>query len=285
MLQEVELVDQLRDSSVYQDFEQAFCKTTRLALRLAPRQDVDLESSAHLNSKTIRPAIQIPVRIGDKVVGVLQLGVPVSETQTSEPGEDCRRLRGDTATLFDFSNYRFADSDSGTQSCPRDQAVPRLLGLFANQLSFFANEILIQQAEREPYRVRQVRAYISTHQTEDFALSDVARAVNVCPFYLCRIFKRATGLTIVEFRNRLRIESAKRLLAHRKQSVSEIAYTVGFRSLTQFNRLFRRIVGESPTAYRLSLSEACQSKESDNGPRSWIRHSRQEGWTAPVGSE
>src|ERR1700686_1223129 len=116
-------------------------------------------------------------------------------------------------------------------------------------------EILIQQDEREPYRVRVARAFISSHQTEDFSLSDLARSVHVCPFYLCKIFKKATGLTFIEFRNRLRIESAKKLLVNPNLSVSEIAYRVGFQSLTQFNRLFRRIVGQSPTGLRRDARE------------------------------
>jgi hypothetical protein len=65
--------------------------------------------------------------------------------------------------------------DSADPSELRYEAMARLLlELFANQLSFFANEILIQQAEREPYRVRMARAYISDHQTEDFSLSYIA---------------------------------------------------------------------------------------------------------------
>jgi AraC-like DNA-binding protein len=47
-----------------------------------------------------------------------------------------------------------------------------------------------------------------------------------------------------------------KLLANPNQSVSEIAYSVGFQALTQFNRLFRRIVGQSPTTFRCSLREA-----------------------------
>ena len=61
---------------------------------------------------------------------------------------------------------------------------------------------------------------------------------------------------LVDFRNRLRIESAKRLLTVPGPGVSEIAYQVGFQSLTQFNRLFRRIVGKSPTRFRRSLLKA-----------------------------
>ena len=76
-----------------------------------------------------------------------------------------------------------------------------------------------------------------------------------------KIFKRSTGLTYIDFRNRLRIESAKRLLAVPNASISEIAYKVGFQSLTQFNRLFRRIVGKSPTEFRHSFRTAKASKE------------------------
>ena len=135
----------------------------------------------------------------------------------------------------------------------RYEAMVRLLEIFAQQLSLFANEILIEQDEREPYRVRLARAYISNHQSEYFSLSDLARSVHVSTFYLCKIFKKATGLTFIEFRNRLRIKMAKKLLVNPNLSVSEIAYRVGFQSLTQFNRLFRRTVGESPTAFRCTL--------------------------------
>ena len=87
---------------------------------------------------------------------------------------------------MDFNRVPNDYIDSAVLSRSRYAAMVRLLELFANQLSFFANEILIQQAEREPYRVRMARAYISNRQTEDFSLSDVARAIHVSPFYFCR---------------------------------------------------------------------------------------------------
>ncbi|MGB8804163.1 MAG: helix-turn-helix transcriptional regulator, partial [Chthoniobacterales bacterium] len=51
---------------------------------------------------------------------------------------------------------------------------------------------------------------------------------------------------------RVRIEKAKALLLDRNRRVSEVAYDVGFQSLTHFNRIFRKIVGRSPTNYRHS---------------------------------
>lgn len=237
MLQEAELVDRLCSSTVYQDFERSFCEVTQFPLRLSPPENRSLAG----NGQQFSSATDVPVRLGDKIIGLLQLGRPALEARVEH---------------FKASENPNAYIDSAGFSRSRYGSMVRLLELFANQLAFFANEILIQQAEREPYRVRMARAYISSRQTEDFSLSDVARAIHVSPFYLCKIFKKATGLTFIEFRNRLRIESAMKLLANPNQSVSEIAYSVGFQSLTQFNRLFRRIVGQSPTTFRCSLREA-----------------------------
>src|SRR6267378_5516455 len=112
----------------------------------------------------------------------------------------------------------------------------------------------IRLDQREPYRVRVARTFISNHRADDINLADVARATHVSTFYLCKIFKKATGLTFIEYRNRLRIESAKKMLLNPNLNVSEIAYSVGFQSLTQFNRLFRRVVGMAPTRFRCQLA-------------------------------
>jgi AraC-like DNA-binding protein len=255
MLQEPELIDQLRRWYVYQDFERAFHEVTGWPLRLSHPEDRKLAGNDHANGLELPYTAEIPIPLGDKIIGVLQLGQPAREVRTAEHFKGSEKPQ--VATLSAQSDMT-AKAYIGSTTLPRSryQAMLRLLGLFVNQLSFFANEILIEQAEREPYRVRLAGAYIASRQTEDFSLCDVARAIHVSPFYLCKIFKRATGLTFVEFRNRLRIESAVKLLVNPRRSVSEIAYSVGFQSLSQFNRLFRRIVGQSPTAYRRSLTRA-----------------------------
>ena len=65
-----------------------------------------------------------------------------------------------------------------------------------------------------------------------------------------------TGATFTEFVSRTRIERAKNLLLNPNLRISEIAYEIGFQSLTHFNRVFRKIVGESPTDYRGHLPKA-----------------------------
>ena len=88
---------------------------------------------------------------------------------------------------------------------------------------------------------------------DDLSLGGVARAVNMSSFYFCKMFKKATGVNFTDFLSRVRIEKAKNLLLNPNLRISEIAYEVGFQSLTHFNRMFKRILGLSPTEYREQL--------------------------------
>jgi AraC-like DNA-binding protein len=254
MLQDAELVDRIRHSAVYKDFKRAFCEASQLQLRLLPSPHLNLTVNGGAGQQNYRWSTEVPVRLADKTIAVLWVGEPGGEAFGDEDSKKTGQSSGQVGRILDFDGTR-GDGIAGVAKSLREAALG-LLELFASQLSFFANEILIRQAEREPYRVRLARTFISDHQTEDITLSDVAKTIKVSPFYLCKIFKKGTGLTLIEFRNRLRIESAKKLLAISNRGVSEIAYDVGFQSLTQFNRLFRRIVGQSPTIYRVSSIRA-----------------------------
>ena len=70
------------------------------------------------------------------------------------------------------------------------------------------------------------------------------------------MFKKITGVNFTDYVSRVRIEKAKDLLLNPNLRISEIAYVVGFQSLTHFNRVFKRILGQSPTDYRGQLKLA-----------------------------
>ena len=95
---------------------------------------------------------------------------------------------------------------------------------------------------------------LADHKFEAIKLEQIARALNVSTFHFCRRFKLETGLTFVEYLSRVRIEQAKLLLHNTHLPISEIAYEIGFQSLTHFNRTFRKLVGTSPTEYRSRVS-------------------------------
>lgn len=245
MIREAEIIDQLARSKVYRDFVRAFCEATELPVRLRSLEKWKLTSDAQRSEQQFLDVTAVPVRLGDKIIGVLETG----QAASADPAEGAKNLE------TQIQGFRASDGMHNGLSRSRYEAMVHLLQIFAQQLSFFANQIMIKQDESEPYRVRLARTFISRHQAENINLADVARVTHVSTFHLCKIFKKATGLTFIEYRNRLRIESAKRLLGNPNLNVSEIAYSVGFQSLTQFNRLFRRVVGRAPTDFRSNLAE------------------------------
>ena len=137
----------------------------------------------------------------------------------------------------------------------RYQAVLRLLSSFAQHLSMISNELMIKSAASEPPAVAKARAFIGQHLAEPLSLEQVARAANMSAFYFCKVFKSATGLTFTHYIARARVERTKQLLLNPHTRISEAAYEAGFQSLSQFNRVFRRVVGEAPTTYRERLHQ------------------------------
>ena len=112
----------------------------------------------------------------------------------------------------------------------------------------------MRQANSEPAAVVRAKAYIAEHLSEDITLGDLARAACTSTYYICKLFKRHVGVNFTEYVSRLRVEKAKELLAKPHLRISEIAFEVGFQSLTHFNRTFRSVTGEAPTAYREQIA-------------------------------
>jgi AraC-like DNA-binding protein len=104
----------------------------------------------------------------------------------------------------------------------------------------------------------RARRHIDQKFREELSLPDVARVVNMSANYFSEKFKEATGLNFVEYVARTRIEKARNLLLNPNQRVSEVAFEVGFQSLSQFNRAFKKIVGQSPSDFRAELAGAAK---------------------------
>jgi AraC-like DNA-binding protein len=102
----------------------------------------------------------------------------------------------------------------------------------------------------EPVAIWKARKYINEHSREELSLTRVAKAVNMNPNYLSENFKQVTGIKFVDYVAHARFKNACELLRNSRLRISEIAFAVGFQSLSQFNRVFRRFSGESPTHYR-----------------------------------
>lgn len=130
-----------------------------------------------------------------------------------------------------------------------------LLHAFALQLGDDVNSAMLFSARTEPHALKKAKLYISERLHVKVSLSEVAEAVDICSFQLCRLFKAYTGITMTEYISRKRVEAARAQLRKSSQPVTQIAHEVGFTSLSQFNRNFLKYAGESPTEYRTRSKE------------------------------
>ncbi|TWR27252.1 helix-turn-helix domain-containing protein [Mucilaginibacter achroorhodeus] len=104
--------------------------------------------------------------------------------------------------------------------------------------------------ENEGIRIGNIYNYIMQHYSESITLEDVAKVAYMTPESFCRYFKKHTGHTFVSFLNDIRInEACKKLISHKFESINTVAYKCGFKSITNFNRVFRSVIGNSPRGY------------------------------------
>lgn len=206
----------------------------------------------------------VPVRLGDRVVGFLQTGQIMRRRPSDTSFRQVLEKLNEWGARFDSPRLREAYFRTRVVAKEQYDSVLRMIAIFAEHLSSMSNQLMVREAASEAPVVTRARAFITEHQADEISLSDVARAVNMSSFYFCKVFKKATGLTFTEYLARLRVETVKNLLLNPHKRVSEAAYEAGFQSLSQFNRVFRRVAGESPTEYR----ERIHSSDTSGAPPS-----------------
>jgi len=99
-------------------------------------------------------------------------------------------------------------------------------------------------------RMEEIKNYIYRNYRNKLSLDNIAQAVFLSKYHLLHGFKKALGITPYEYIQQLRIDDAKRLLNTTNKTVSEIAFEVGFESISQFNRTFKKITKVSPSQYK-----------------------------------
>jgi len=122
-----------------------------------------------------------------------------------------------------------------------------------SEAAFATLPVFRKACERaEPHDIWKARRFIEEHAAEPLSLGKVAKQVGINATHLSEKFKQVTGFKFVEYVARTRFERARELLGDVDLRISEIAFAVGFQSLSQFNRVFKKFSGKSPTEYRSS---------------------------------
>lgn len=285
------LLETLSRSQIYQDYERAFTEATGLPVSLNSVESWQLPHHGKRGenpfcglmaqrSRTCAACLQVqqkltegattepatvvchfglsdtavPVRLGEQLIGFLKTGQVFRKKPTEAQFVRAVQLLAEWNLEMEKEKLRDAFFGTRVLSTRQHESVVKLLNIFGQHLSMVSNQIAVQQGNSEPPFIKRAKDFIRAHHAEDLSLSAVAKAVNMSTFYFCKMFKKASGLNFTNYVSRVRVEKAKNLLLNRNLRISEIGFEVGFQSLTHFNRVFKKIVGQSPTEYRSKLS-------------------------------
>lgn len=287
---EASLADRLRQSELFQSYQQAFRMATGLPLRivgsdvngwclddetincspfceelnvcasacqacietnrrLMSEASVGGPTSCHCFAGLIESAV--PIKLGSTIVAYLKTGQVFTRPPVEADFSRVIRSIGQR-TLDAAAIQKLHDAYFKTKSVEpeRYQSDLTLLQIFGSHLSLLAESIATVSQNAEPRSISKARRFIESHFQEVVTLAGLAHETGMSESYFCRIFRETTGLTLTEYVNRYRIERAKHELLKHEKRVSEIAFEVGFQSLSQFNRSFAQISGIPPSQWR-----------------------------------
>jgi AraC-like DNA-binding protein/ligand-binding sensor protein len=292
-----ELVERLQGSAIYRDYQRAFEAATGLplAIRVVGSFQPPLHGSKMANpfcllmaasSRSCAACLRlqerieaeagagpatfncfaglsdsaVPIHVGERVVAFLQTGQVLLRKPTERQFQHTLRQLEKWDIVIDPKPLKVAYFRTRVVTRRRYQSILSLLAIFSQHLSMLSHQIMMKTAAAEIPAITKARAFIAEHQGDEISLAEVARTVNMSAFYFCKVFKKATGLTYTEYLARIRVEAVKRLLLDPHKRVSEAAYEAGFQSLSQFNRVFHRLAGETPSLYRERSNQPAGSR-------------------------
>ena len=280
----------LSASQMYRDYERAFTQGTGLPLRLqepellkliryAKKQEnpfcalmaktnescaqcytlqCKVEEEAQFQPKTLKCfaglcETAVPVRVAENVIAFLHTG------QVLLQRPDKVEFKRIAATLVkwgaevDLKKLEEFYFNTRVLTLKQYDALIRLLNTFAEHLAACSSALVLQSQQKDSPAITQARTYIRDHSDDSMSLAAVAQVVNMSATYFSEKFKEMTGINFIEYVARTRVEKARNLLLNPNRRVSEVAFEVGFQSLSQFNRAFKKVAGQSPREYRAKL--------------------------------
>lgn len=280
----------LSESEMYRDYERAFTQGTGLPLQLhgpdmlgiihySKKQENPfcalmaktnqscsacyalqrkLEEEAQFEPKTLKCfaglcETAVPVRVGENVIAFLQTGQVLLQRPDKVQFNQIAATLVKWGAEVDLKKLEEAYFTTRVLKPKQYEALIRLLSTFAEHLAACSRVLVLKGQEKESPAITRARSFIAEHADEELSLAAVARVVNMSATYFSEKFKEVAGINFVEFVARTRVEKARNLLLNPNRRVSEVAFEVGFQSLSQFNRVFKKVAGQSPREYRASL--------------------------------
>ena len=122
--------------------------------------------------------------------------------------------------------------------------------LFSNRLNFDLVYHHLNELNPVYLTIHKIVQHVRKNYREKLTLTAIANEFYISPYYLSRMFKQVTGLTLTEYLNNTRIKAAQQLLRTTDLPISAISEQVGYESHSHFGRVFRKFTSCSPMQYR-----------------------------------
>jgi len=285
------VLEVLSESQMYRDYERAFTQGTGLPLRLqapdmlkliryAKKQEnpfcalmaksnescaqcytlqCRVEEEAQFEPKTLKCfaglcETAVPVRVAENVIAFLHTGQVLLQRPEKVQFKHIAATLIKWGAEVDLKKLEEAYFNTRVLTLKQYEALIRLLNTFAKHLAACSSVLILQGKQKDSPAITRARSFIAEHADDNLSLAAVAHVVNMSATYFSEKFKEMTGISFVDYVSRTRIEKARNLLLNPNRRVSEVAFEVGFQSLSQFNRTFKKVTGESPREYRASLA-------------------------------
>ncbi len=122
--------------------------------------------------------------------------------------------------------------------------------LVSNYRVSIAEKVGQAHSHNRLFRINDIFFYISSNYMLELSTAELAEHFHLTEQYFCRMFKKATGMTPINYINRYRAEKAAVFLKNTDQSITDIAFCVGFDDPNYFSRTFKKHMGVTPRQYR-----------------------------------
>jgi AraC-like DNA-binding protein len=245
------------------EFENAFCSlVTRTPVGCGACLECEKHAQKSAGKKLVPQQVSCFAGLTDVAVPVVVNGRHVATMMSGQVFRRPPTERDFQMVMKMLQSEQDADWDKKTRKAyfetpvvtpDRFQAMVHLLNVFAQYLADYASRHAISASAHEPKPVSSAKQFVLSRPEETITLARVAQHVHVSRFHFCKMFKKATGMTLTEYVALVRVEKAKTLLVDVSVRISEVVFAAGFGSIPRFNSVFKRRVGMSPTEYRATL--------------------------------
>ena len=252
----------IADSKFFRDYQSAFVTASgHTLILLNPDGTEPLARSTRSKktgkTRTPEPKVDgcrmVPVHYGNRVLALLVFAPARCSTSAES------HLGSTTRNLSDKAGVSSTNGDSSAASAVTPvqwESFFRMLEFFALQLADWFVRHASSRTLRERPRLVRMMEWLEAHFHEPVTLTEAAKAVGLSPWTFSSNFHELSGMNFRDALCQIRISHAKRLLADPRIMNHQVAAAVGFRSISQFNRVFRGLVGCTAGEFRRKLETA-----------------------------